>query len=922
MASVMALGSVSIVAFADDAIKTEAVSKDDLQKYVDSFDSFLKDGIYDYGTKQAEHFQDAIDYAENVLSDGKATADDYTAAYQMVKAVEARFEMHTAEQLKDLLKDNEDIYDSENILNEDLGDHIYDQDTYDAFVIAYDDADRYIDSEDGRLINDAYEELVEAIDGLSKLPTVTKSDFRAAIKDYEAIIKQKSDYESWRRGECSVEAKTGGSSKKLKSQDFVTFGQIIDVVYGDSEDDWAGGSGEFIETNSEASVEVFVKKEYQRFDEIKSSSATTDEVIRAAYDAAVEAVKVFKGWKADDTNRAVKASVVDIIDDYRDKLANDFAADVCQSVVTNGGSANFDYTDGKLTAKKDAVLLIDKTTGFIALDTSGARPEYNESASGDNIESKKIGKKQSIMKYIPVTSDDVEAAITAGAGVSSAKADFDAAKSDYNTAKSTLTTKINDLKALTMPTVVTGTVAANDHSIAVAGALTTLTDITDPTKSDGTKVFDATAAGSDWMTDKYKKFTYTAPTDADEDNWTDKEVSKAAEEAVTAWNDAVQAIIDAHSDLDTKASNYTTKKNAYDAAAGGYSGPEIVDATNDLALALFIVEQYLADSDKDFTAEYQATSSVAGSGTSAPTSLEDLDENGTVAKATGSRTEYTLIYRYLKYALEDLYPAKKESKYTKRDVDKLTDDCYELAEKTGDAALFTDKHMALVEGRRAALEWVTKANAMKGYKDGEAIDSYTSKYALTGAWAAGGAVTKNSTEVYEALKDLYDDLEDMYKAYAVSYGEIADTIAAVADGIDKKAYGAKADEVKKLLDKVAYELSTLNPSEDENEAFTSDREFVEYNRLKTAKWDSANPNGAEKDLYKDYQALLDAIKEPEGVLGDLNGDGYVNALDALAILEADANVTPLTDAQKAFADYNKDGAINALDALAILEAQV
>ncbi len=899
----MALGSVSIVAFADDAIKTEAVSKDDLQKYVDSFDSFLKDGIYDYGTKQAEHFQDAIDYAENVLSDSKATADDYTAAYQMVKAVEARFEMHTAEQLKDLLKDNEDIYDSENILNEDLGDHIYDQDTYDAFVIAYDDADRYIDSEDGRLINDAYEELVEAIDGLSKLPTVTKSDFRAAIKDYEAIIKQKSDYEGWRRGECSVEAKTGGSSKKLKSQDFVTFKQILDVVYGSSSDIWAGGSGKFIDTGAEGDVETFVKNEYKRFDEIKSSSATTDETIRAAYDAAVEAVKVFKGWKADDTNRAVKASVVDIIDDYRDKLVNDFASALCTSVASSGSGANFEYADGKLTAKKDAVLLIDKTTGFIAVD-SGA---YDDDAATPNIESKKIGKKQSIMKYIPVTSADVMAVIS-GADTSTEKAAYETDLDELKEAlaKIGVGTHSNVASALTQPVVAAADTTSGQEKGAVAEdtAPAAQSDVADPEDNTAT-AFDA----STLTTAIWKKYTYTAP------------ASPATETSnrktdVDAWNAAIDDVISKVSDLSSTATAYG---NAI-SAAGGVT---IKDAHKDLSLALFIVETYLADADKDFTAEYNATDTTnSAEGSAGQTCLADLDENGTVAKATGSRTEYTLIYRYLKYALEDLYPAKKESKYTKRDVDKLTDDCYELAEKTGDAALFTDKHMALVEGRRAALEWVTKANAMKGYKDGEAIDSYTSKYALTGAWAAGGAVTKNSTEVYEALKDLYDDLNDMYKAYAVSYGEIADTIAAVADGIDKKSYGAKADEVKKLLDKVAYELSTLNPSEDENEAFTSDREFVEYNRLKTAKWNSANPNGAEKDLYKDYQALLDAIKEPEGVLGDLNGDGYVNALDALAILEADANVTPLTDAQKAFADYNKDGAINALDALAILEAQV
>jgi hypothetical protein len=57
-------------------------------------------------------------------------------------------------------------------------------------------------------------------------------------------------------------------------------------------------------------------------------------------------------------------------------------------------------------------------------------------------------------------------------------------------------------------------------------------------------------------------------------------------------------------------------------------------------------------------------------------------------------------------------------------------------------------------------------------------------------------------------------------------------------------------------------------------------------------------------------------------LGDVNGDGYVNAIDASYVLSAyaaystDKNI--LTDAQKKAADINEDGSINSVDASAIL----
>jgi len=53
-------------------------------------------------------------------------------------------------------------------------------------------------------------------------------------------------------------------------------------------------------------------------------------------------------------------------------------------------------------------------------------------------------------------------------------------------------------------------------------------------------------------------------------------------------------------------------------------------------------------------------------------------------------------------------------------------------------------------------------------------------------------------------------------------------------------------------------------------------------------------------------------------LGDINGDGYVDAGDAMMTLRYAVGAITLTDEQKAVADVNSDGYIDAGDAIRIL----
>ena len=70
------------------------------------------------------------------------------------------------------------------------------------------------------------------------------------------------------------------------------------------------------------------------------------------------------------------------------------------------------------------------------------------------------------------------------------------------------------------------------------------------------------------------------------------------------------------------------------------------------------------------------------------------------------------------------------------------------------------------------------------------------------------------------------------------------------------------------------------------------------------------------------EIVEETTAEKELSLGDVNGDGYVNSIDASYVLSAYAAYSTdkdiLTDAQKKAADINEDGSIDSVDASAIL----
>ncbi len=825
MVSVMAIGSVAVVANAETtaAATTQVKSRDDLKAYIDSLDSFRSSKIYDYGSVSGENFLNALEYADNVLDNTKSTVDDYTTAYAMVEAVYNKLKIYTAEELKALVNSSKSIYETNNINNEDLGDAIYTADSFSAFEEAYENAESVLNSADSRIITDAYEVLYAAKAALSPLDVVTKAQFRAALKAYETALSKEFAYDAWRVGTLD----TGWAYWGYQDQS-VAYGTVYEHV---------------------ASLKTGINDAYGEFDEIKSVNKTTQTNIVDAYKACVAATTVLNGFKADDTNRATKANVKTLLNQYNGRLVYDYkttdAEKLYEAVVALLGadkvhnrkgdkySSNIDMKLAGVAAGADAWYVVESS---YTVNPNG----WTWSTSVDKKNSAEISIKTDSKFYIELTKDGY-----ATGNVATDKTGFDYYK--LINAKSEV-------------------------------------DLTDYIKVD--------AASVDHDTDNH--FI---------NNVNDGDSPKGGI-VIGQWGAIAGA-------AQTMNGSYTNSSN------------ETVDTYADLGKAMELAELYLTGEKKD----------IEGN-----TLIEDIDTIDAISagSAKGSSTEWTLVYRYLKYALADKYDASYGTK-TKADVSALIDKCYELAELTGDAALFSCNHNILVTARQDAINWVKAANKIKTYKDN------VTPADCTGTIINGSLI---ATQVYETLEGKYNQLLNDYNAFKYSFEQIYIEISEVKDAIDNGDLKA-TDALTAALENTAYYLSVVESIdvdasgasiELDNDAFTSDRQFQGFNRVytngdneydlkldssTTVKIPKSSKNAASlshANLTAAYEALLAAVKEQtevKTVVGDVNGDGVVNALDAAAILKAVAAGTAI---DAAAGDYNADGVVNALDASAILKA--
>lgn len=833
MASVMALSSVAVVAQAAETTN-QVVTKADLEELVTKTygDSWRADDLSAYGSVSQAAMLDALEAADVILADTDADEEDYTVAYMMVKAVAARLVIHTAEELKALIAECEPIIATNNIYNEELQDQIYTADSFMALEDKLDYAQGFVTSTSSADITEAYEQLLAAKDALKKNAVVSKSMFRNILKKYDEIIDNQFAYDTWRRGSVAWTNLNSGNFWILNnSVDSVAYGHLYQYILSTKEE---------------------VVAAYDAIDSIKGLTKTTDADIYEGFQLAQDAVATYEAWTVDDVNKATKAGLSALINQYHGQLVYDYAS--------SDASNLFD----------EIVAVVTAADGDATVETMGTDAADGSTATDD------------LWNTATVAEDGY--GYQANAGVI------------YNKlveAKAVIKVTSSNIKAVYIP-------------------------LTDAGYYDDTRSI---------TTDKAAKVA---------DGGKFQTISVGSKFDIATIID-ITGKVDSSGDMDP-AYNNTTDTSSEIVIWGttlftSAAPTETWDYGVTLAGAMQIAEVYLYGSKDEIKDE-------------ATNPIKNIDDTGVVAikdgvaVPNGSSKEYQLAYRYLYYALTEQYEGSVAAgcAHTRADVKGLIEDAWDLIDETGDASIFNDANVDLVEARQAAMKWVSAANTDKLYKEN------------TPGTAANGDAYVASDAAYHTLETAYKHLNAEYEALKYSFGEIYDKLAEVAEDIDDGKLDA-TDALLKAMDDTAYALSCIdaitytskNAEYEDNAAFDADREFLPNNRLITNTGDAVNiytitaeindgkdhgvttkdgANPTHAALATAYNALLDAIKaqaEPEVVLGDANGDGKVTAADATAVLKS---IVGLATVDAAAADYNKDGVVNAADATAILKSIV
>ncbi len=858
MASVMALTSISAVAFADETatdvknVKTKA----DLEAYVKEMTTFRDKSLDDYGSVTQDNFLNALAFAENVLDDAASTIDDYTSAYMILEAVYNKKAIYTATDLRDLVKSCEKIYESNNILNEDLGDAIYkDEDgklQWSNFSNAFEDAESVLKSSDSRIITDAYETLSAAKSNLATFDTVTKAQFRTNLRALETALKKEYAYNAWQTGTV------GGDYSWAFGDEIVSYGQIIYWVQGQMAN---------------------IKAQYDALDSYKSVSKTSVGDIVGAAAQAERFANIINNFKPTDTTRGSKASVQKLIKQYNGQLVHDYATTAAEDL--------FDLVATKTNNKLKVYNDIDGISGQwvdVSTATTTVNPWYVAKGSA----------KRAVGTGMNADAQSVTKDIDVSISVKPTNGSFYIILNE-----SGYVDLYNENGSVNQNVIVTSKPSSGKYKIVNKNSEVDLTDFIKVNASD---VKDS-----------------VSPVDNHEIN----EVNDGDTYTVTGsdfWYspaEGQQSIVVGGWALTAFNSTWAPWDGDHTNSAG-----EAVKDYTTLDTAFALAEFYLTTTDKETIKDQ----------TGLTTTIYDIDNTGAIAEnsAKASSTEWNLVYSYLKRALEDKYSGNQGT-HTKADVEKLIDECYDLADLTGDTAMFKCRHTELVTARQNALAWLGLADKDKKYSENVSAFAYN-----------GNEVVANT--VYDSLKDYYDALENEYKAFKYSFGDIYYKLAEIADLLDSGKL-EMTDAIKTGMADVAYKLSTVASLDDavgvtlENDAFSSDGYINKINRLYTngaefknfkfddgqfiniPKPDDSADVKSHDNLKVAYEALLTEINKqlnPDAKLGDVNKDGAINAIDAALILKAAADGTVDT-LDKAVADFNTDGAINALDAAAILK---
>lgn len=941
MASVMALtsmASVAVTAFADGETELTGdyvVDAKGLEAYIKSIKDDPDFKIEEYGSISQEKYKVALQYAE-AMAKGVSTKDA-TVAYQMLKGVKEGLVMHDKAELQALLAQVKPEIDKNNVWS-DLDDSQWTADSFDKLNEAYSIAKNAV-NKSSKDVNDAWEKLDQAWKRKEEKSAVTKQQFNSCFRDYDAQLKRFGQYESWRRGTVNAE---GTNYNGLKTA-------------------W-GALHNHIKSTYES-----IQVQYDRLNEVKTlpQSKTYDEEIVKAYNEIQIATKVLKGFEPDDVSATSARQLDSLVEKYKGRIlysSTDGQQAVADLISVLATASLYKTVSDEANVTNAQVFKADKTGdpvssttawwdtadyGGDTIDDSTKANKEDKTVTGSY---KKLEKATAIVKidapfglvYIPEANATTLSGLTTGwnvigigsSGVYSVKKDNDngIVTADNATALSFATK--GDIDAVVRIFDSAKELGYRGVSFSQTQAkkgidLTTVVDIPYTGKSslDGTST---------------KKDPYISST----------KVSGAF--SLTASADETKGIYDLtspHEDcndyIDTqfgvgkyilKSDNlleYSTLRTQDQIA----SESTAVNGTNygvapDVSTALNLWNIYRKDGavvreDNGDTHNGWRETLLGKPGLKEDTRY-NTPNDASLAKLTKKRIsaeEYGIVYRYMQYAFSDAFDFSTSHKWTYQELDQRSIESYDIFSKTYDAELFAYGHKELDDNRRVAIDAVRQSHPANNY---------------------GGKVEPQ--DVYTNLDNSVKDLEKEYANFNISFGEVYDLIELGARTV---AQGTNSNVNSEMVQALAKALAYVDPLLDnegelvdlENDPFANNNtSFVRYNRVYTYDGDdkaelrrpggdkltigsgkgkdgtASGYNYTHYELTQAYKALQTALANTASVKkGDVNGDGNINAKDAVDVLKYNAGVLKLDDAKLKAGDVNGDSAVNALDAVAILK---
>ncbi len=181
---------------------------------------------------------------------------------------------------------------------------------------------------------------------------------------------------------------------------------------------------------------------------------------------------------------------------------------------------------------------------------------------------------------------------------------------------------------------------------------------------------------------------------------------------------------------------------------------------------------------------------------------------------------------------------------------------------------------------------------------------------MINALPAAKDITEEDASAVEDVRDAYDNLDDEAQEYVTNLAVLEAAEAAIVADKENKAAAAAVETLINALSAPA------DVTADDQEAIEAAK--AAFDALSDIQKALLGEGVAEK-LAACEAALAETLKAK---MGDVNGDGSIDAKDALLVLKIAVSKYTANDAEKTAADVNEDQNIDAKDALEILKYAV